>query len=239
GSGQVWKISPDGGEAVQVTKEPLDVGNLVVSPDGKLLGYCMEVFPDASPDDTKKRLNEIAKKKSTGRLYEHLFFRHWNTWKDGRRSHLFVASADGGKSVDVTRGMDADVPPKPFGGAEEIAFAPNSSSIVFGARNGSRDEAWSTNSDLFVAPVDASTKPQCLTEANKALDAHPVFSPDGKTLAYLAMSRPGFEADKTTIMLRGWPDGPARPLTEKWDRSADDIVWSADGRTIYTTAQNL
>src|SRR5262249_17936086 len=99
------------------------------------IAYTMEVFPDASPDDTKKRLDEIAKKKSTGRLYEQLFIRHWDSWKDGRRSHLFVAPSDGGKSVDLTKGMDTDIPPKPFGGPSDIAFPPDSKPIVFPARN--------------------------------------------------------------------------------------------------------
>ncbi len=241
GSSQVWRISADGGEAEPVTKEPLDVANLVVSPDGSRIAYTMEVFLDAaSVADTKARLDERAKRRATGRVYDRLFVRHWDTWKDGRRSHLFVRAASGeGDAVDVTHDLDADVPMKPFGGPEEIAFTPDGRSIVFVARNAGRDEAWSTNGDLYLAPCDGAAPPRCLTEANKALDTRPVFSPDGRTLAYLAMSRPGYEADKQTIMLRAWPDGPARPLAEDWDRSAGDLEWSPDGRTIYTVADNL
>ncbi len=266
GSSQAWKIALDGGEAVQVTKEPLDVSNLVVSPDGKLLAYNMDVFPDLdSPDATKKKLDELAKRKTSGRVYDQLFFRHWDTWKDGRRSHLFVNDLAAARTVDVTLNMEIDIPIKPFGGTEELAFSPDCKWIIFTARNAGRlwhpratkngkkqpgeplsspatnttDEAWSTNGDIFAAPISGAAVPRILTASNKALDGHPVFSPDGKTLAYLAMARPGYEADKQTIMLMGWPVGKPRALTEKWDRSADDIVWSADGKTIYTTAQNL
>ncbi len=239
GSMQVWRIRLDGGEAEQITREPLDVDNLVISPNGKLIAYSMEVFPKHSVEETKEKLDETAARKASGRVYDRLFIRHWDTWKDGRRSHVFVRPLDGNEAVDVMREMDMDSPTKPFGGSEEVAFTPDSRQIVFTARNAGRDEAWSTNLDLYVAPVDASAAPQCLTEKNKALDTSPVFSPDGKTLAYLAMERAGYEADRLRIVLRGWPEGETRVLTELWDRSADGIWWSSDGKTIYTTAQNI
>lgn len=240
GSSQIWKIGVDGGEAEQVTKLPLDVGNLVTSPDGKLIAFSMDVFPGKSVEETKKQLDSEAARKSSGRVYDKLFIRHWDDWRDGRRSHVFVMPIAGGTATDVMKGVDADAPMKPFGGAEEIAFTPDSQSIVYVARNAGKDEAWSTNGDLYVVPVNGSGAPKCLTESNLALDTHPVFSPDGKTLAYLAMARPGYEADKQNIMLMPWPGGgAAKSLTDKWDRSADEIVWSADGKTIYLTAQNL
>ncbi len=242
GSSQVWRIAVDGGEAEQITREPLDVANLVVAPGGRAIAYSMEVFVNAkSPAETQARLDEIAKRKATGRVYTRLPFRHWDTWRDGRRSHLFVRSlpATTQPAVDVTAGVDMDVPTRPFGGTDEIAFTPDSKSIVFVARNAGRNEAWSTNGDLFVAPIDGSASPRCLTIDNLALDTHPRFSPDGRTLAWLAMTRPGYEADKQTIMLKPWPDGEARALTAQWDRSAGSLAWSPDGRTIYTVADNL
>jgi len=240
GSSQIWRIAADGGEAQPVTKEPLDVGSFVLSRDGSWIAFSMEVLPDAeSVADTKKRLDETAARKSSGRVYDRLFFRHWDTWADGRRSHLFVIPAAGGTAVDVMKGMDADSPSKPFGGSDEYTFTPDGKSVVFTARDVGREEAWSTDLDLYVTPTDGSAKPRCLTEANKATDTQPAFSPDGKTLAYLAMSRAGYEADQHRMMLKPWPEGEARTLAEKWDRSPGSITWSANGRTLYVLADNL
>ncbi len=240
GSNQVWRIAADGGEAVQVTKSPVDVDTFNLSPDGKLLAFSAEVFVDCDTlDCTAKRLEEKAKSKATGRVYDSLFFRHWDTWKDGRRSHLFVQKLDSGAPVDVMRKVNADAPSRPFGGPEEYTFTRDSKSLVFTARDVGREEAWSTNLDLFLVPADGSKVPLRLTASNKATDTQPAFSPDGKTLAYLAMSRPGYEADKYRVMLRDWPLGKERSLVDSWDRSPQSLAWSPDGKTLYITADNL
>jgi dipeptidyl aminopeptidase/acylaminoacyl peptidase len=262
GSSQVRRIKIDGGEAEQVTNlstrlgstelaevktgQPLDVGNLIVSHDGKYLAFTMDVFPDCNAAVTKTRLEETKKKKSTGQIYDHIFVRHWDTWKDvgdppgrSRRSHLFTMPSEGGEAIDVMRGMDADSPSKPFGGPEEITFSPDCTGIIFTARDAGREEPWSTDFNLYYAPVDGSAVPKCLTGQNKAWDTQPVFSPDGKTLAYLAMSRPGYESDRFRIVLRSWPQGQERVLTEKWDRSPSSICWSPDSKTIYAIVADI
>jgi len=238
GSSQVWKIPANGGEATPITSLPLDIGSFLVSPDGNLLLVSAEVFPGKNLAESAKQVDATAKKQASGRLYESLLFRHWDTWSDGRRNHLFVVPASGGTAIDIMPAMDADAPSKPFGGAEEIAFTPDSRSVIFSARDAGREEAWSTNFDLFLASVDGKSLTN-LTAANKAWDTQPVFSPDGKTLAYLAMERAGFEADRFRIILRSWPGGTTRVLTQAWDRSPSEIVWSSDGKTIYASADNL
>ena len=239
GSSQVWKVALDGGDAQSVTSLPLDVGSFRLSHDGTRLALAMEVYRGATPNETRKRMDDDAAGKATGKIYDRLFFRHWDTWADGRRSHIFVVPLSGGDPIDVMKAMDADSPSKPFGGNEEYVFTTDDKAIVFGARDVGREEAWSTNFDLFVAPVDGSTAPRNLTAANKAWDAYPAFSPDGKTLAYAAMKRPGYEADRFRIVLRAWPDGTDRVLTEGWDRSPGELTWSPDGKEIFATADDI
>ena len=239
GSGQVWKLPLDASEPQAVTSLPLDVSGFILSGDGKKIALSMEVFPRTTPAATKKRLDDEAAKKASGKIYDRLFMRHWDAWTDGRRSHLFVMPVAGGEPVDVMSAMDADAPSKPFGGTDEYAFTPDGTGIVFAARDAGRGEAWSTNFDLFVAPADGAAAPKNLTQANPAWDSFPVFSRDGKTLAYLAMKRPGYESDRFRIVLRSWPDGQERVLTEGWDRSPSQLAWSADGGELYCTSDDL
>jgi dipeptidyl aminopeptidase/acylaminoacyl peptidase len=247
GSAQVWRIPVDGGEAEQITDYAVDVANLTVSPDGQHIAFTLDVFPEyGSIDQTKKRLDEMAQAQASGRVYDSIFVRHWDQWKDGRRSHLFVLPAHGGQAVNVmgpgpgrTKGMDADTPSKPFGGAEEITFTPDGKGVVFSAREAGRAEPWSTDFDLYWASVDGTSPMRCLTPGNEAWDTHPLFSPDGKTLAYLAMARPGYESDRFRIVLQEWPKGTKRVLTEAWDRSPTAFCFAGDAATIYATAANL
>ena len=240
GTSQVWRIPIDGGEARQVTDLPLDVTNLLLSPDGRHLALTLEVFPGAGVEGTRQKLAEAAKRKETGQVYDHIFVRHWDTWNNGRRSHLFVMPVTGkGEAVDVMPRMDADTPSKPFGTSNEFTFTPDGRELVFTARDAGRREPWSTDFDLYRAPIDASSPPRSLTARNQASDSQPAFSPDGKTLAYLAMSKPGYESDRCRIILRQWPGGEERVLAEAWDRSPDEICWSADGESIYAVAYHL
>ncbi len=239
GSSQIWKLPIDGGEAQQVSKLARDVGSFALSRDGKRIALSMEVFPGNTPEETKAEFEAREKKKASGRVYDKLFIRHWDTWKDGTRSHIFVMPAAGGAAVDLMKDEDADAPSKPFGGAEEYTFTPDSKHVLFVARNVGHEEAWSTRFDLFMAPVDASTDPHICIESNGASMTSPVFSPDGLKLAYLAMHRPGFEADRWRIVIVDWPDRSQHSITEDWDRSPTTIVWSKDGAKIFTTADNL
>jgi dipeptidyl aminopeptidase/acylaminoacyl peptidase len=152
-------------------------------------------------------------------VYDRLFFRHWDAWEDGTRNHMFVFPLPAGPARDIMTDMAADCPSRPFGGTEEYSIAPDDSTIVFSAKDVGREEAWSTNFDLFGAPSDGSAKPKKIT-TNPAWDSQPVFSRDGKMLAYLAMSRPGYESDRFDIVLRDWRSGNERRLVLRVDGSS-------------------
>ena len=242
GSMQVWRAPATGGDAQPVTSYALDVGSYRLSPQGDALALSLEVFDDCGNlACTKQRLDETAAKKSSGVVFNQLFIRHWDAWFDGRRNQLFTAKLDSdGRAVAeptrVSRGIDGDVPSKPFGDASEYAWSPDGKSLAFNARIAGRTEAWSTNFDIFLAPADGSAAPRNLTESNPAWDAAPVFSADGKTLYYRAMTRPGFEADRFALMAMDLAKGSTRELAPRWDASADGIVLSRDGKRLYTTA---
>ena len=243
GSSQVWKAWLASGEVRRVTDYPLDVGSLKVSPLGNLLALSMAVFPDC-PDlaCTRSRLDSKAKDKASGRLYDRLFVRHWDTWSDGTRSHLFSVrlGADGkaGVPTDLSRSFDADIPGKPFGGDEDYAFSPDGARLVFSARVAGRTEPWSTNFDLYQVPVDGSAPPVDLTAANPAWDAQPVFLPNGD-LAWLAQDRPGFESDRFQVMLRSARTGAVRSLTASWDRSVGRLGVARDGQHLLAAVDDL
>ena len=241
GTSQVWRADADGANPVQVTNVALDVNAYRLSPDAAKVAVSLAVFPDcADIACTVDRSKAVADDPSTGQVYDRMFVRHWDTWNDGTQNHLFVLNTDGsGAPVHVTRGFDGDTPSKPFGDESEFTFTPDNQSIVFSAREAGRSEPWSTNFDLYQVAIAAPGQLTNLTDANDAWDTGPVFSPDGRTLAYRAMARPGFEADKYAIFLRDMGTGQTRQIAADWDRSADTLQWSRDGRTLYTTAGDV
>jgi dipeptidyl aminopeptidase/acylaminoacyl peptidase len=236
GSPQVWKIDPSGGEAVQVTRISTGASGVVWSPKGTHLAFVSSVFPDCPDDESNRRRMEAAEaSKVKGRVYDRLLFRHWNAWWDGTRSHLFVVPAAGGTAVDVTPG-DFDVPPIALGGAQDYAFSPDGAEIAF-VRNVDPELrlGLGTNNDVFVVGIGGGGAKKLTS--NKANDHSPRFSPDGRSLAYLAMARPGFEADKQCLMLLDRKTGAADNLTGALDYSAADLLWGPGGTSLYFDAE--
>ncbi|HPH68316.1 MAG TPA: S9 family peptidase [Kofleriaceae bacterium] len=245
GSSQVWRIAPNGGESEVVTSVPADVGGFKVFPDGKRLLLAIEVWPTAKTlAGSIKQDEEHAKDKSSAQAYDGLLFRHWDTWEDGKFSHLFVWTPPelGGKAddaLDVTPGLTTDAPTHPFGGMEEIAIAADGKALAYVIRNSGKANAWTTNTDVFWTSTDGRSKPVNLTVDNQAYDFAPTLSPDGKTLAVLSMARPGFEADRQRIRIIDLGSKKVRTLTEAWDRSANSLTWSPDGKQLYTSTDNV
>ncbi len=247
GSNQVWRIAVDGGEAEQVTDLPLDVEVFQVGPGRAALYLGLKVFPGCadSVPCTVTRLGERDARVATGMIFDRTFVRHWDTWKDGRRNHVFrlALGEDGlpdGDPVDLMTGVDADCPTFPWGGDSDWTVSPDDRQVVYTAKvvNGA-EETWSTDFDLWVVPTDASAPARELTADNPAWDAAPAFSPDGTRLAWLAMERPGYEADRFRAVVMDWPNGSPEILTEPWDRSPSGLVWSPDGSALYASAANV
>ena len=243
-SGQLWRAAAATRATQQVTKLPLDVQAYRIAPDGTHAVVALAVFPDcANLGCTAARNAERAKSKRSGTLYDRLFVRHWDTWADGTRNHLFSIDIGTGAhaaidAVSLMRDFDGDSPSKPFGGAEDFAISPDSRTVIYSARLAGRSEAWSTNFDLYSVPLDGSRAPQDITADNPAADVNPAFSPDGTTLAYLAQKRAGFESDRYRIMLRDLRTGRTAEFAPDWDRSAGDLHWSGDETALLVTADD-
>jgi dipeptidyl aminopeptidase/acylaminoacyl peptidase len=244
GSSQVWRLPLGGGEAQPVTDVAVDVGTFTVAGNGQRLAFTASVFPDCEDFAcTAERLQSAERAASSGVVHERLFVRHWDQWEDGRVNQLFSVALENGRAAgepaSISGSLDAHVPSRPFGGASDYAFSPDGGTLVFAARVRGRTEPWSTNFDLYSAPADGAGAPQNLTADNPAWDAGPVFSRDGTLLAWRAMSRPGFEADRFEIRVRDLGTGETRALATDWDRSAGDLAFSPDGKTLYTATDHF
>jgi dipeptidyl aminopeptidase/acylaminoacyl peptidase len=232
-----------------VTTLPLDVGSFDVSPQGDRLAITLEVFPDCDTlACTGDRLAERKKSKKTGQVYDQLFVRHWDTWKDGTRAMLYTVTlehqADGesglraGEPVRVSGAINGEVPHKPFGGEDDYVFTPDGERLIVSARLATPEEPWSTNFDLYEINADGSGEPRNLTADNLAWDASPLFLKNGD-LVWRAMRRPGFEADRFELKLRSARDGSVRSLTADWDRSIGGVTPTFDGERLLVTTDDI
>ncbi len=243
GSEQVWRVAVPGGTPEQVTSLATDVAGYSIAPSGDRLA----IWADrnlACQDFNCTSLPPAQQGRGSARVYDETFVRHWDTWAEpGIRSRIFTFPLVGGRAqgagVPIARNLVGDAPSKPFGGVEETSWSPDGRTLYFTLREAGRIEPTSTNLDIFAVPADGSAAPVNLTAANQATDTLPAASPDGRWLAYAAMRRPGYEADRQVLMLRDLRTGQVRALTEQWDRSVGSIAWAPDGRSLLVTAQDV
>ncbi|HXW61713.1 MAG TPA: S9 family peptidase [Candidatus Acidoferrales bacterium] len=229
---EVYSIPVGGGEPVRITSLSTGADNELWSPDGQWIAFTSRVYPDCH-DDACNSARDAATEQNPVKAHvtETLLYRHWDAWSDGKRSHLFVVSAKGGAPRDLTPGANYDVPPFNLDQTEAIAFSPDSLQLCFTA-NTDKDQATSTNGDLFIVPVNGASEPKRIT-TNPGDDWGPIYSPDGKWIAYRAQTQPGYESDRWQLMLYDRATGEIISRTANFDGNVEAFAWSPDSREIY------
>ncbi len=247
---QIW-ILPfgEGGEAYSLTQGEGGASNLVWSPDGKKLAFSRSVIISPHFDGNTKDIPEkdreqiirartygLKNERSSGIIEDSLLYRHWDHWRDRKRSHLHIIDIDSRKINDLTPG-DADVPPISLGGAKDIQFSPDGNEIAY-VKNPDKIVATSTNNSVFIQKlkgIQPEGDPVRISQ-NDAMELEPRYSPDGRYLAYLGAEKPGYEADRVRIKLYDRTTGETKNLTEDLDRSPSELIWKNDGSGFYFLA---
>jgi dipeptidyl aminopeptidase/acylaminoacyl peptidase len=236
GTTAVYVIPAKGGSAKKITSLSTGADNEKWSPDGRWIAFTSSVFPDCADDACNRARDDAAdKSKVKARAYDHLLYRHWTHWNDGKRSHLFLVAANGGVPRDVTAHADYDVPPDERGDANDFAFSPDSKEICFTAVT-DRPEAISTNGDLFTVAVSGGEAKRITS--NPGFDGHPAYSPDGRWIAYHSQATPEYESDRWRLMLYDRAAGTHTEAAESFDRSVDEVAWAPDSKKIFFTAND-
>jgi dipeptidyl aminopeptidase/acylaminoacyl peptidase len=249
GDTQIWMLPFAGGEARRITSLATGANSAIWAPGGDKIAFVSDVFPEFSDKPfgeadrlNREKLDAREKSKVKARIATQLLYRHWDSWEDGRRKHLFVLAVKDGAAVSDPRNVtpgenDAQPTSMTFSAGDEFAFSPDGKSLAFTAPPlPLREQAWSTNHDIWLVNLDTLERRQLTT--NPGADGFPRFSPDGKRLAYRAQARAGFEADKWELKVLDLATGQDRSLTARWDRSAEDFVWTPDGQRLLFAAQD-
>lgn len=235
GSSQIYTIPMQGGEARQLVKSPVDINSFTWSPTGDKLAFTAYVYPDVETlKETAERDQEKDKSLVKAKIIDHLMFRSWNRWTNGKRTHVFIYDLADSTCKDATPG-DFDTPPLDLGSSQDFVFSPDGTELAV-VSNHTDMPAANTNNDIFLISLK-NFKTINLTDDNQAVDNAPRYSPDGRFIAYKSMERPGFEADQYEIILYHRDTGEKQVLTESLDLSPEELVWSLDSHSLYFNAR--
>jgi dipeptidyl aminopeptidase/acylaminoacyl peptidase len=241
GGSQVWvnTFNPadgmPGGTPRKVTNISTEADGAIWSPDGKSIVFISEVYPGCVDDLCNKSSDETrANSKVKAMVFDHLLFRHWNHYSSSKRSHLFIVPVAGGVAKDLTPG-EHDVPPFSLGGQDAYAISPDGTELAF-TSNWDEVGATSTNNDIFVVSISGGDPKKLSTSPGS--DSTPLYSPDGKWLAWRMQKRPGYESDRFRLVLYDRKSGEIRNLTEDFDQWVEAIAWSPDSKSVYFTSEN-
>jgi len=260
GGAQVWiaDFDPGAGSVMRTwkfTSIATEASGELWSPDGRTILFTSDVYPEcdgtaqAETECNARKVKGAEQSKVRALIFEHLLYRHWNAYKEGKRTHIFVIrapkatseSASEGDSIaenysrDVTPG-DYDSPVFSLGGQDDYAFSPDGKEICY-ASNHDKNPAASTNNDLWIVPVTGG-EAKNITADNPASDTSPLYSPDGRYIAYRAQQRPGYESDRFRLMLYDRRTGEKKNLTEDFDRWVGTYTWSPNSSRIYFNTEN-
>ncbi len=249
---QIWVTSFDAyvgaltGVSHPLTAISTGADGAIWSPDGRNVVFVSEVYPDAGDDAANKERDEALKQsKVKAQVFTHLFYRHWNAFTENKRSHLFVVRADADPSHpdhpsadatlrDLTPG-DHDVPPFSLGGQDAYAVSPDGQELAY-TSNVDEVEATSTINEIFLVPLTGGVPKKISTSPGS--DSTPLYSPDGKWLAWRSQARAGYESDKESLIIFDRQTGQLRDATPDFDRSVESIVWSPDSKAVFFTAED-
>jgi dipeptidyl aminopeptidase/acylaminoacyl peptidase len=229
--GQLWVADADGSNAKQLTRLNGGATGPVWAPTSDRIAFTTAVYPECRDDACNAAKEKAAAdNKVKAHVADQLMYRHWNAWDEGTRSHLFVVDMNGA-TRDLVPGVKYDVPPGPFGGAEGYNWSPDGREIAYTAKDQGRTDAWTTDVNIYTVPANGGSS-TVITASSKGADQNPVYSPDGRFIAYSSQARAGFESDRWRLMVRDRSTGTARELLPTWDRNADGIMWSPDMKSI-------
>ncbi|CAH0187471.1 S9 family peptidase [Chryseobacterium sp. Bi04] len=233
--GDIIYLSKDAGKTWTEFYTIGEADNIVISPDGKRIAFSKQVLVEKLMG--KDKYSDTPK--TTAQVYTDLNHRHWDYFNEGKYNHVFVVNTSDkvDAAKDLLEGKTWDSPQRPFGGAEDFIWSPDSAQLLYVTKPKSGKEyATSTNTDIFAYDLASGTTKN-LTESNKGYDLNPKFSPDGRSLIWQSMARDGYEADKNDVKIMDWKSGKTTNLTAGWDDSVSgDVLWGADSKTVYFTA---
>jgi len=227
-----------GGEPRQLTNISTGVSDPRWSPNGKWIAFSTDVYPECNGDDAcNKKISETwSKGKLQAHMADALLYRHWKAWKDGTLTHTWIVNVDSGETRDLTPGR-FDFPPFQLGGPLQYDFSPDSSELAV-ASNHDPDPESSTNSDLWLIPLnDANARPRNITASNHGYDNSPLYSPDGRYIAYRTQLQPRYESSLFLLALYDRAAGRSRVVTQQFNNWIDDFQWSADSKSIFFTGE--
>jgi dipeptidyl aminopeptidase/acylaminoacyl peptidase len=228
-------MDSDGDHKDQVTKISTGAAAPVWSPDSKWIAFTSDVYPDCADDDCNKKrdeTNEASKVKA--HITTRLLFRHWDEWRDVKRTHVFVVSSKGGTARDITQG-DFDSPPYAAASGVDFAFSPDSTELAY-LRNPDKVEATSTNSDIYVVSLNGGSAKN-ITQSNHGYDVGPIYSADGRFIVYRSQATAGFESDRWRLMVYNRANGTSTEITRGFDQQVDEAVLSKDGNVYFTAGE--